>query len=310
MSTAMEGELLQLARRQHGVVASHQARKHGSRAQLHHEFTRPIWTEEAPQVHGLAGAARTPEFHAMVRLLRSGPGAVVSHISALWLWQVVAGERFDPLHVTRIRGSNGVKVRADGVVVHESRKMPPHHVTTHRGFSIVTPARALADVAAREPIGRVERWLDRAWSLRLVSHAELIRVLGDLNKKGRRGIRPMLRLVAQRGPEYVAPESGLESRLNSVLARAGLPGVRRQVELGGEVWLGRVDFLLDGTGLVIEVQSDLYHASLSASADDRRRATALTEAGFTVLAVWESDVWSRPDEVVAAVEAALREAQR
>ena len=42
----------------------------------------------------------------------------------------------------------------------ETRKMPTHHVATHRGFPTVTPARALADVAAREPTGRVERWLD------------------------------------------------------------------------------------------------------------------------------------------------------
>lgn len=310
MSTAIERELLRLARRQHGVIASHQARQCGTPAQLRHEFGRAIWCQEAPQVFGVSGAPRTPEFEAMVRLLRSGPGAVVSHISALWLWGVVAGDWFDPLHVTRMRGTNGVKVRADGISVHETRKMPSSHVTIHRGFPIVVPARALADVSASQPIGRVERWLDRAWSFRLVSHPELVRVLDDLNKRGRRGIRPLLRLVAHRGPDYVPPESGLESRLNSVLARAGLQGVRRQVELGGQAWLARVDFLVDGTRLVIEVQSDLYHASLSAAADDERRADALAEAGFTVVPVWESDVWSRPQEVVAMVEAALREARR
>ncbi len=310
MSTAIERELLSRARLQHGVVATHQARQLGTRAQINHEFTRAIWTEEAPQVFGVAGAARTPEFSTMVRLLRSGPGAVVSHISALWLWEVVMGVWFDPLHVTRIRGTNGVKVRADGISVHETRKMPSHHVTIHRGFAVVTPARALADVAALAPMGRVERWLDRAWSLRLVSYDELMRVLGDLNKKGRRGIRPLLRLVAERGPGYVPPESGLESRLNSLLGRAGLPGVRRQVELGGEVWLGRVDFVVDGAFLVIEVQSDLYHASLSAGRDDEKRMAALANAGFRVLPVWESDVWMRPREVVAAVEAAMRESRR
>ena len=310
MSTAIERELLRRARQQHGVVATHQARHLGSRGQISHEFSRPIWTEEAPQVYGVAGAARTPEFISMVRLLRSGPGAVVSHISALWLWEVVSGDWYDPLHVTRMRGTNGIKVRAEGISVHETRKMPTHHVATHRGFPTVTPARALADVAAREPTGRVERWLDRAWSLRLVSHGDLMRVLEDLHKKGRRGIRPLLHLVAARGPDYVPPESGLESRLNSLLGRAGLPGVQRQVSLGGEVWLGRVDFLLEGASLVIEVQSDMYHASLSASRDDERRIAALADAGFRVLPVWESDVWMRPGQVVAAVEAAMLEARR
>ena len=310
MSTSIERELLRRARDQHGVVASHQARLVGTRAQISHEFKRPIWTEEAPHVYGVAGAPRTSEYSAMVRLLRSGPGAVVSHVSALWLWRVVVGDWFDPLHVTRMRGTNGVKVRGEGVAVHETRKMPPHHVVTHHGFPVVTPARALADVAAQEPRGRVERWLDRAWSLRLVSYGELMRVLHDLNKRGRRGIQLLMHLVADRGPGYVPPESGLESRLNSLLGRAGLPGVRRQVELGGEVWLGRVDFVLQGESLVIEVQSDQYHASLSSSRDDERRLLALADAGFCVLPVWEADVWTRPREVIAAVEAAVREARR
>lgn len=310
MSTAIERELLRRARDQHGVIATHQARLVGSRAQIQHEFARPLWTREAPQIYGVTGAPRTPEYCAMIRLLRSGPGTVVSHISALWMWAVVVGEWFDPLHVTRMRGSNGVKVRAEAITVHETRKMPTHHVTTHRGFPIVTPARALADVAAREPLGRVERWLDRSWSLRLVSYQDLMTVLGDLNKKGRRGIRPLMRLVAMRGPDYVPPESGLESRLNTLLAREGLPGVRRQVELGGEVWLGRVDFVVDGASLVIEVQSDFYHGSLSAGRDDQRRQAALEAAGFRVLPLWESDIWMRPREVVSAVEAALREESR
>ncbi|MGI9623281.1 MAG: DUF559 domain-containing protein [Acidimicrobiales bacterium] len=240
----------------------------------------------------------------MARLLRAGPGAVVSHDSALVVWNVV-NARLDPIHVTRMRAANGSKLGGDGLVSHETRKMPPHHVTTHLGFPIVTPARALADVAASTPIGRVERWVDRAWTMRLVDYSSLDLVLADLDRRGRRGIRPLRMLVERRGPGYVPPESGLESRLNSILQRADLPGVRRQVDVGGRQWLGRVDFRLGDTPLLIEVQSDTYHWSLSASADDAKREAAMAAVGFQVVPIWESQVWSDRHEAVAAIEAAL-----
>jgi hypothetical protein len=72
-----------------------------------------------------------------------------------------------------MRAANGSKLRGDGIVPHETRRMPPHHVTRHCDFPIVTPSRALFDVASITPIGRVERWLDRVWTMRLVDHGSL-----------------------------------------------------------------------------------------------------------------------------------------
>ena len=302
--------LLELATEQHGVVAVHQARTLGSRHQVLEEFARAHWRSELPLVFGVAGAPRTPNYWAMVRLLRAGPGAVVSHHSALWLWDILPFEQLEPFHITRMRGANGSKLRGDGIFAHETRKMPGAHVTSHLAFPIATPARALADVAATTAIGRVERWLDKAWTRRLVNYDALRRVLDDLNKRGRRGIRPLAALVERRGRNYVAPESGLEGRLNTILERAGLPGVRRQVEVGGESWLGRVDFLLGTSRLIVEVQSDTYHWSLTSADADRRRTAAMVQAGFHVLPIWESEVWSKPEEIVRAIETAMSEIRR
>ena len=309
MPGILRARLLELASLQHGVVATHQARALGSRHQAHHELSGPTWRSELSGVFGVAGAPRTPLYVAMARLLRSGPGAVVSHHSALWLWGVLP-EHLDPLHITRMRAANGSKLRRDGIVPHETRKMPGHHVTSHRGFPIVVPARALADVAATTPLGRVERWLDRAWTSRLVDYGILRTVLDDLNKRGRRGIRPLSMLVEQRGRSYVPPESGLESRLNGILRRADMPPVRRQVDVGGQTWLGRVDFRVGDTPILIEVQSDAHHWSLSSSDDDARRTAAIEAAGFVVVEVWESAIWHDPASAIGAVEAALRDLQR
>jgi len=257
----------------------------------------------------VAGAPITARTIAMARLLRSGPGGTVSHVSALALWDVI-DHGLDPLHVNRIRHSNSHRPRLDGVVPHETRRMPPGHVTTHDGFSIATPARALADAAATTPVGRLERWLDSAWSKRLVTYGDLDEVVVDLHKPGRRGIGLLRTLIDERGPGYVAPASGLESRMGALLEKAGLPSVRRQVSLGGRDWAGRVDFVVVGTPVVIEVQSDRYHASLTARSDDSKRIEALAAGGFDVVEVWESDVWHQPERVVEAVRAALRRARR
>jgi very-short-patch-repair endonuclease len=309
VSTDTTTRLLELARGQHEVVATHQGRCFGTTAELRREFETHRWNREARSVFGVAGAPHTALYMAMARLLRAGPGAVISHQSALVLWGIVAAP-LDPLHVTRMRAANGSKLRGDGIVPHETRRMPPHHVTRHCDFPIVTPSRALFDVASITPIGRVERWLDRVWTMRLVDHGSLRTTYEDLDKRGRRGVRPMGLLLGTRGVDYVAPESGLEGRLNHILRKADLPRVRRQVEVGGEQWLGRVDFRLGATPLLIEVQSDTYHWSLTSAQDDLRRAQALEAAGFRVVPIWESTLWSDNQGVVATVEAALRELRR
>ncbi len=309
MPDDLRASLLAIAAQQHGVVAAHQARTLGTRHEVQREFSSSTWRRERSQVFGVAGAPVTPMYRAMLGVLRAGPGAVVSHHSALWLWGVLP-EHVDPLHVTRMRAANGSKLKRDGIAPHETRRMPPSHVTCHNAIPVVTPARALADVAATTAMGRVERWLDRCWTMRLVDYDVLTAVLDDLDKPGRRGVRPMRLLVAQRGPGYVPPESGLESRLNWLLNKAGLPAVERQVEVGGERWLGRVDFRLGVSAVVIEVQSGTYHWSLTSADDDRRRSDAMRNAGFVVVPVWESVIWNEPAAAIATIEAAWRELRR
>ncbi|MEE9417290.1 MAG: hypothetical protein V3V01_18565 [Acidimicrobiales bacterium] len=92
--------------------------------------------------------------------------------------------------------------------------------------------------------------------------------------------------------------------MNNLAADAGFAGVERQANVGGESWLGRVDFLLTGTNVLLEAQSDTYHASLSSRRDDERRFAALERTGFLPLAIWEKDIWYRPELVVRTIRAA------
>jgi very-short-patch-repair endonuclease len=58
--------------------------------------------------------------------------------------------------------------------------------------------------------------------------------------------------------------------------------------------------------VIIEVQSERYHASLSSRRDDKLRRDKLEAAGFIVAEVWDRQLWHAPDEARDIVRAALR----
>src|SRR5690606_25206503 len=129
--------------------------------------------------------------------------------------------------------------------------LPEHHVLVLDGVPTVTPARALFDVAGTQRRGaELEWWVDRmarmvdsAWAMRLVSGRSLHAMFRELAQRGRPGIRVMRQVLEPRGLDYVPPASALESRVEQILARAGEPPLRRQVDTGdGDRWIGRVDF--------------------------------------------------------------------
>jgi very-short-patch-repair endonuclease len=54
----------------------------------------------------------------------------------------------------------------------------------------------------------------------------------------------------------------------------------------------------------VEVQSALYHSSLTDRRKDADRIRRLRSAGWTVVEVTDDEIWRRPDRVLARVRAA------
>ena len=148
--------------------------------------------------------------------------------------------------------------------------------------------------------------VDNAWSMRLVSGRTLHGMLDDLAQRGRPGIRVMRQVLAERTESYTPPASGVEARLAQIMRNAGLPAMRRQVDSGGASWIGRVDFRAEAIPLIVEVQSERFHASLVDSQMDTRRIERLVQAGFTVVEVTDVEVWHRPDVATARIWEAVR----
>ena len=118
----------------------------------------------------------------------------------------------------------------------------------------------------------------------------------------------MRELLDARPVGYRPPESGLERRFQRIIADDGQPPFRRQVDAGGDQWLGRMDFV-DDIPLIVLIDSDRYHASVLDQGRDRDQTERLEAAGFVVARFSEFDVWYRGAEVarhVRAERAALR----
>jgi very-short-patch-repair endonuclease len=139
----------------------------------------------------------------------------------------------------------------------------------------------------------------------------LQRTLEELATRGRPGIRLMRELAEARPASYQPAGSNTEARVNEILQRAGERPLRQQVDIGSQTnWVGRIDLVDDQLPLSIEAQSELFHGSKLDRERDRERIAALRSAGHEVVEVWETDVWCRPQKVLAEIRDARRRATR
>ena len=285
---------------QHGVVARRQLRLAEIRSDaIDCRVAGGRLIPESPRVFRVGGAPNDLQARIMCVVLDSGSTVVVSHYSAASLW-ALPGFRSEPVHVTSRR--HGV-VRAELLgTVHEPRCLLPRHVTEVDGIPITTPARTLFDLAGCRDVStkRLERLVDAMWSRRIVSYAALHKMLGDLAKRGRPGIRAMREVLADRPADYVAPESGLESRFRDLAHLAGFRDLRRQVDVSGDDgWIGRVDFCQVDRRLIFEIGDGLFHGSMSDRRRDRDRRLALEREGWLVVEIDGFDIFHRSKLLMA-----------
>lgn len=292
--------------RQHGVMTRAQAHRLGASSDaLRSRLRSPGWVAVSSRVIKLAGSPPTFPQWCMAAALDAGRGAAVSHVAAAALWGL-PGFGTEHLHVSRPRETTSRTSRL--ATVHEPRLLPDRHRTLLEGIPVTTVARTVFDLAGCLHPLRTERALDNALSRKLVDLERIRAVAIELLEHGRPGSALMRQLLSDRGAGYIPPASGLEARFFALLVEAGMELPDRQIEVGGEAWTGRVDFLYRRARLVIEIDSDVHHTAKLDVESDCRRDVALSAGGFGVLRITEAQVWQRPHEAVALVRAALRAA--
>ena len=201
-------------------------------------------------------------------------------------------------------------------VIGHQRTLHPREVEWIDGLPVTTLPRTLFDICglvspARRLRGlpaltrrEVERAMDDALA-RTTSVAQLEQVLARLGGRGRGGTVLFRELLDERGEGFVATESELEDLLFAVLMRFGLPLPAKQVVLGGDRPVGRVDFVYREKRIVIEADSRRHHSALLDAERDRWRDLDLAADGFIVIRVTWRQLVDEPVRFVQALERLL-----
>jgi hypothetical protein len=283
-----------LAERQHGIVAWRQLIALGlGRGQIE---DRVSGGKLLPLHRGVfALGHRRVGIHGrwLAAVLACGPNAVLSYGTAAQLWDI-RGSR-GPIEVTRRSGHR----RPHGVRLHQTRSLPPEHVTVEAGIPVTTPERTLLDLAARLDSVQMERALVAADRAKRIRWPELSQVVEE--SRGRKGRGMLRRLCTRVDPNAVETRSNPEIDFLALCREAKLPTPQINVLVEGRL----VDFFWPKERLVVEVDTYRYHADRPAYERDGQSTIDLMTAGYKVLRPTDCMLDDNPRPVIDLVRRSL-----
>ena len=222
----------------------------------------------------------TPLERAAAAVLACGPGAALSHASALALWGLRGWPRRH--HVTVTRGDP----RPKGITVHRSRTLHRRDLTTQRGIRVTSAARALLDSAPALTDTALTRGVNGARRARLCSPTALAELLA------RNPTHPgAQRLTPFADPHSPFTRSTFEDRFATLCQTHELPTPRFNTHVCGY----EVDALFEAEKLIVELDSWEFHRDRSSFVNDRNRDADTLAAGYATVRI----TWERPDEAEA-----------
>lgn len=204
-------------------------------------------------------------------MLAVGDGAVLSHASAVALWQFL---RPIPGLIQVTVSGDGGRRRRGGIRIHRSRTLGPRDITYCHGIAVTTPARTIDDIR-----GEVAPYLFR----RALRQAEL---------------------AGHRVPHLSATKrtrSDLELLFLALCDDHGLPRPLVNRRVHGH----RVDFYWPDQRLAVETDSWDYHRGSVAFEDDHERDLELRAHGITMRRYTGDQLEAAAGAVVADLRQAL-----
>lgn len=259
------------------------------------------WQRRGRRVLADASAPDTDEQRLLAGTLDVGREAGVTATSAAWLVGV-QGFAPRPVHVLTTRGGNH---RPANAVLHETFWLPPHHLQVVRGVPCVSHERLVFELASLVRPKRLRRIADWIKSARGMSYDSMALTASELWRRGKPGSAEMRLLVDERLPGYVPPASELEASFRDLCDRFGLPQGVRQLNAGGDAWIGRVDVAFAAARLLVELDSRQWHDTSTAFEDDRERTNALVLAGWRVVRITWRMIHDEPERVASLLRGLL-----
>jgi len=284
--------IAQQAGRQHGVISRGQLIELGLGASA---INRRLQAGRLHRLHlgvyAVGHSVVSREGRWLAAVLRSGDGAVLSHLSAAILWGVLRGSKRGRVEITTSRST-----RSSGAIHRHTSVLLPDEITCRRQIPATTLARTLLDVAAIANVERMEAAIREAEYAHRFRLSELEALL--VRHPGQRGAGTIRSCLVRlgRGPQGRV-RSRMETRLARLLSGTDLPRPRLNALLdlddGGRPV--EADCLWSGWRLIVELDGGEVHRTRVAFETDRERDRRLQVAGWRVLRV----TWRQLDEPAA-----------
>jgi predicted transcriptional regulator of viral defense system len=235
-------------------------------------------------------------------LADNGPEGVISHASAALIHTIdLIGDQ--PAEVTITSRNGGRRGHRNGIHTY-ANAMPDQHIVSKYGLRVTTPARTVLDLARTLSFGAGVVAADSALHQGLTTVAELLYVAGPYRQ--RRGGHRLHRVVMF--ADGLA-ESPLESLARVAFDEGGLPPPELQARIAAanDDVIGRADFLWRRYKLIVEVDGEAkYDADPRRARAELLRDKALRRAGYEVIHFSWAEITTHPEQVIAAIWAALR----
>ena len=288
---------VRLALQQEGLITLDQALSLGYSANaFRRHLARGDLERLLPGVSRLAGSPDTPRQRLRALCLWAGEAAAASHSSAAALLRL-KGFTLAELHAVTTKNPQRLP---DWAMLH---RIPAARPGTRpvAGIPVTPPWITLIDLGSQEPADVVERALDEAIYLKIVSLPQMRWALATFGRQHHRGTSILRGLLAERGPGYAPPESEMEAVFYALLEGSDLPpGVRQFWVWDGKGWR-RLDYAFPDPGVAVELDGLEPHGTREAMQDDRRRDRRLQRRGWAVLRFTCDDIIRCPQETLAEI---------
>jgi hypothetical protein len=261
-----------IASRQHGVVTAAQMRAVGfDESAVHRALNAGRLHRLHQGVYAVGHRSLSWRGRWLAAVLAAGDGAVLSHTSAVALWEFLRPIQ-GPVHVT-VDAAVRRKQRP-GLQIHRSRTLTPRDITRRHGIAVTTPSRTISDIR-----GTIDPYLFR----RALRQAEI---------------------AGHQVPHLSAVKrtrSDLELLFLGLCERHGLPRPLVNHRVHGH----RVDFFFADHRIAVETDSWNYHRGSVAFEDDHDRDLALHAHRITTRRYTGDQLEAASDAVAADLREAL-----
>jgi Protein of unknown function (DUF559) len=290
----MDQQIAQLAARQQGNITRSQVLRLGGNGRaIHHRVrTGRLFPSAYPGVYSVGRPARTPLERASAAVLACGPGAVLSHLSAMTLWGWAKHWK-TPFHVTVATDR-----RPKGITTHRSEGLAPKDKTRQLGIPVISPARTALDCTPLLTDKQLARALNDA---RLSNHLHIEALIDVLHRLPRhRGASRLKRLL-------ISPDnptrSSLEDEFLTFCSHHGLPRPKTNATVAGY----EVDALFEAERVIVELDGYEFHSDRATFEKDRNRDADTLAAGFATVRVTQRRMAGAPASEAKRLQRILSE---